>query len=279
MTNEEIFMDECLIELDGISNEQKNWSQYEFEGRPVPRVSHILKQCQDMDWLIKWTAAIGKNKADYYTEKALNIGTIVHDIVETYLANKYPVKTNNMVQSFNASISPFEVLYENIEPEYRSSVYNCFENFKLWEKRLESYGCRIEEVYGFELPIVTPWYGGTIDGIVKINGVWYIIDFKTSKEISPSYILQTCAYMWGVNDSWGYPHISGVGIIRLDKKSVGVIDDLFLNEFDNHQFDIITKAQLCFGSYVNAYYRTKSIEYMVPKYHNKEYNPKEVYAS
>ena len=48
----------------------------------------------------------------------------------------------------------------------------------------------------------------------------YIIDFKTSKQISYEYIIQTCAYMWLINNGF-FPeisHIDGVGIIRVDKE-------------------------------------------------------------
>ena len=89
------------------------------------------------------------------------------------------------------------------------SVYNCFENFKLWEKRLYNLGGKIDEIIGLEVPVTCPWYGGTIDCIARINGAVYIIDFKTSKQISAEYLLQVTAYMWIINNNYApyLPHI------------------------------------------------------------------------
>jgi len=272
MDNAIMFMDDELLELDGISNERKDWLTYTYNGTPVPRVSHILSQCRDNEWLVNWAAVVGKSKVDYYREKACTIGSIAHEIIENYLITKYKPSLGT-----NAPV----IEYADIDSEYRASVYNSVENFKLWEKRLnESFGCQIEDIFGFEVPIVTPWYGGTIDGIIKINGLWYIIDFKTSKEIDPSYILQTAAYLWGVSNGFleNAPDISGIGIIRVDKKAYGKIDDLFLNKFDPYQLSMLDNAMRCFGSYVNAYYRSKSIDYTVNKYH-KEYEPIKVFLS
>jgi len=188
---EALFLDNDILELEGIEEiRSREWINYNHEEKGVPRVSHILAQCENQEGLIQWAANIGRRKYDYYREKALNIGTIVHENIDEYLMSKYVYHT------------PFSINFNNIEDDYRKSVYNSFENFKLWEKRLEEYGCKIEEVVGLEIKVTCPWYGGTIDGIVKINGRYYIIDFKTSKKISMSYFLQASAYMWIVNNGY-----------------------------------------------------------------------------
>lgn len=264
---EALFLDNDILELEGIEEvRSQEWINYNHDEKGVPRVSHILAQCENQEGLIQWAANIGRRKYDYYREKALNIGTIVHENIDEYLMSKYVYHT------------PFSIDFNNIEDDYRKSVYNSFENFKLWEKRLEEYGCKIEEVVGLEIKVTCLWYGGTIDGIVKINGRYYIIDFKTSKKISMSYFLQASAYMWIVNNGYapGLPHIDGIGIIRVDKSSYGTISDLFLNSFIPEQNDIIIAHQNCFMSYVNTFYRNKSTEYIFDNY-QRIYNPKNTY--
>ena len=266
MNNAITFMEDEILKLNGIDEERKEWNCYKYNDTPVPRVSHILAQCTNNDYLIQWAANIGRRKYDWIREKALTVGTIVHEMVDDYLTAKYINHTT------------YTVDYGNIEPEYRDSVYNAFENFKLWEKRLESFNAHIEEIFGFEIPIITPWYGGTIDAIFKINGVWYLIDFKTSKQIDTSYILQASAYLLGIDSGYlsGAPNIGGIGIIRMDKSRYGAIDDLFLNKSDINQNAIITDAEECFKSYLYAYYRSINHQYNIDNY-SKTYNAKEIF--
>ncbi len=262
-------LNEDLLELEGIEEKRKEWDTYSNDGNGVPRVTHILRQCEDSEGLIRWAASMGYKRYNYYKEKACDIGTIVHELLDGYLIHDY----------CSSGVAPFEVDYNEIPNDYRSSVYNCFENFKLWEKNLANYGASIEEVVGLEIPVTCPWFGGTIDGIVKINGAYYIIDFKTSKQISPSYLLQTSAYMWVINNGYTpqLPHIDGIGIIRVDKSGYGIINDLFLNDFNPDQHNMIINFQNCFMSYVDTYYRNASVGYIFDRY-KKLYNPKSVYG-
>lgn len=258
-----------ILALDGIDEKRVDWNYYSNSDHGVPRVSHILAQCRNSDFLIKWAANVGRRKYDFYREKALNIGTIVHEIIDEYLLNTF----------INPSTTDFVVDYDDIEPEYRESVYNAFNNFKLWVNRLYSFGGKIDEVFGYEIPVTCPWFGGTVDGIVKINGAWYIIDFKTSKQISPEYLLQVSAYMWVINNGYvsGLPHIDGVGIIRVDKSKYGVVDDYFLNNFDPAHRNMIISYQNCFMDYVNAFYRTINTDYNFNQY-KETYNPEYIYG-
>ena len=188
----------------------------------------------------------------------LNSAADSHEVIDNYLIDTY----------VKHSITTFVADYDNIQQEYKESVYNCFENFKLWEKRLYNLGGKIDEIIGLEVPVTCPWYGGTIDCIARINGAVYIIDFKTSKQISAEYLLQVTAYMWIVNNNYApyLPHIDGVGVIRMDKSKYGVVDDYFLNDFDPNHHNMIVNYQNCFMEYVNAFYRTINAEHIFDKY-------------
>lgn len=261
---ENIILDEELLELEGIENIRSEWEKYNYNNNGVPRVTHILSQCEDKDGLVQWAANMGRRKYDYYRERAMNIGTIVHEIIDDYLL-------------YHINDPGFKIEYNNyylFEPSYKESIDTAFNNFLIWKSNLENSGYYIEQVVGIEIPIVNPWFGGTIDAIFKINGKYYIIDFKTSKQISTSYLLQTSAYMWSINNGYSpnLPHIDGIGIIRVDKNKFNCLDDLFLNSSDIYQNNYIINFQNCFLSYVDSYYRSKSCDYIFENYYN-QYSP------
>ena len=242
-----------ILELAGIEQQREVWDKYvNAEVGPVPRVTNIISQCNDQSGIINWAANIGRKKYDYYRNKALDTGTIVHELIDKYLICTYKDYTN------------FSIDYTEIPQELREGVFNAIENFKIWCKQVDNI-----EVVGLEIPVSCPWYGGTIDGIFKINGAYYIVDFKTSKGISPEYLIQTAAYMWVINNGYApnLPHIDGIGIIRVDKRRIsGEIDDFFLNDFIAPEHNIIVQLESCFASYVEAYYRNININYLLNTY-------------
>ena len=261
-----IYLDNDLLELEGIEEARtKIWDHYIHNELRVPRVTHIIKQCVDQTNLIAWAAKVGYSKQNYYRNKALEIGTAVHELIDRYLMSKYVYHDE------------FTVDYSEYMEDYRSSIYNCIENFKLWCKRLEDNMINIEVLY-IEETVSCPWYAGTIDAILKINGANYIVDFKTSKEISSEYLLQTSAYMWIINNGYTphIPHIDGIGIIRVNKNAHNSFEDLFLNDFDPSNHNMIINFQNCFASFVNSYYRSININYLTDIYYN-QYIPVEIF--
>ena len=266
MVKDNLTIDNDILELEGVSEfRNDNCNYYTYNDTPVPRVSHILQQCRDSNWLIQWAANIGRRKYDYYTEKALTVGTIAHEIIDEYLKIKYNAPT----QGFTYMNKNFHVNYDLIEFEYRDQVFNVVENFKNWEKGLSAYNTYIDEVIAIELPVVCPWYGGTVDAILRINGAVYLCDFKTSKSINPEYLLQVSAYKWIIDNGYisGIPHIDGVGILRMEKSRITSVDDLFINDFDIHGHNMIVNYTQCFFAYLEAYYRTININYITKQYH------------
>lgn len=261
-TNE--LLEEDILDLVGIIEERKTWNKYKSKYKEedtiaVPRVTNILSSCKDSESLIRWAANVGRRKYDYYKNKALDIGTITHDMIDKYLLGKYV---------YNKEYKPN---FYDIDEEYSPYVYNAYNNFIAWETNLNNLGLNIEKVVGLEIEVTCPWYGGTIDAILKINGAYYIIDFKTSKAINYEYLLQTSAYMWIVNNNYAsvkLPHIDGIGIIRVDKSKLGIIDDMFITDNCPANRNIIEEYQRCFASYVNAYYRRINASYIYSSYSN-----------
>lgn len=240
--------------LDNISDEyrSKNFDTYKFNGIPIPRVSNILKECISKEFLISWAARLGIQQYMIEKNKATTIGTKVHEMIENYLL------TGN---DLNLSC-------KKIVPNYIKSVNIAYNNFKLWVDNINNLGYKIEKILAIEQEVTCPYYGGTIDCIMKINGAIYIIDFKTSKQISYEYIIQTCAYMWLINNGF-FPeisHIDGVGIIRVDKEKEGKFEDLFLNEYIPYQKEIIDQYIRGFGSLLNSYYNNINMKILFSNY-------------
>lgn len=256
---------EALLELEGIEEIRKDWGYYNYDNISIPRVTHILQQCDNQEGLIQWAANVGRKKYDYFRQRALDIGTITHAAIDDYIVNHLH--------------DPFYRIdydsYYQYDPSYKQSIDTAFNNFKIWLDNMEKLSGHELEVIGVEIPVTCPWFGGTIDAIFKIGDQYYVIDFKTSKAITLSYLLQTSAYMWCINNGYApaLPHIDGIGIIRVDKSKT-IIDDLFLNYSNINQRNDIDNYMNCFISYINAYYRSKSCEFIFDNY-NELYFPGE----
>lgn len=230
---------------------------YEFNEVGVPRVSHILEACRDQSNLITWAAGIPEYLYNNIRNKALTVGTEVHHKIENYL--RYIFGQSDVEDIINL---------EDQKDSYQEEIDIAYGNFKNWVLNCKSKGINFEELVGLEIPVICPWYGGTIDCIMKINGCYYIIDFKTSKSISYSYLMQSAAYMWIINNGYTkLPHIDGVGIIRVDKKNTfSGFEDLFLNVYNPYQNYMINQFQMTFCSYVDSYYRTLHTDNLISEY-------------
>lgn len=254
---------ELLAELDGIEEYRSKFDYYSYNNIGVPRTTQIIKQATDQTRLINWAMSCNYNKAKNIRDKATKVGTVVHEKIENYL--KYLINGSSDTEDLYLPIEDF------LPSDYCKAIDTAYNNFKYWINRINCFGIRIEDIYATELTITTPWYGGTIDCIMKINGAWYIVDFKTSSYIDYSYLIQAAAYMWATNNNYyqSAPHIDGIGIIRVDKNNKGKFDDLFLNNFKPEDARIIDQYQKCFFSYLETYYRNINVNYISSQYiHN-----------
>ena len=187
------------------------WKKYEFMGSPVPRVNDILDQTIGEKQLNRWIASCGD---DYFAirQRALDTGSMAHLMIGEYI-------TSGSIRDKLEYLTLFPA--GNFE-----EANNCRINFVAWEEAMKNSGYIVEYLY-LEKEITCPWYGGTIDLIASITDLKgmkanYIIDFKTSKQITVNYILQTMLYMLAVNYHNTYistdlPMIDGIGVLRLDK--------------------------------------------------------------
>lgn len=246
-----------LLLLDTIDDDyrEKYFNIYNFYGLGVPRVSEILKETINKEYLTIWAAKIGSQQMAIEKNRATTIGSRVHSMIEHYLTTGEDKDLSYMTA-----------------PSLMKFIKTAYKNFKNWVSYIESLGYHIEEIIAIEKPIICPLYGGTIDCILRINGKVYIVDFKTSKQISYEYIIQTCAYMWAVNNGYApdLPHIDGIGIIRIDKEN-SKFEDLFLNEYIPEQAQIINHYYNGFGSMLSSFYNNINMKLLFSNY-KKSYN-------
>jgi genome maintenance exonuclease 1 len=142
------------------------------EGKKYPSVTTILGAGSDQSWKDEWIARVGKEEAERISKKATARGTAVHELVEQYLRNNPQYKKGHM---------PSNVA-----------------NFQYIRPFLDKH---IGKIAGLEVPLYSDRLrvAGRVDCIAEWDGVWSIVDFKTSKkeksrEDIHSYFMQESAY-------------------------------------------------------------------------------------
>ena len=140
---------------------------YTFEGIPVPRVTEILSFI-DMADLLGWANYMGLVKHRRYADimvEASNIGTAAHSNIEKFFSEDQKDEVDN----------------DNIS----------FQAFMKWWNELNM--THKVSIIGQEEKLVCPYFGGTYDMLISIDGKIYLIDFKTSNHVGYKYFLQLAA--------------------------------------------------------------------------------------
>lgn len=216
--------------IDEINNVDGFDSDYLYNGKIVPRVTKIISKCIHNDKLMNWANSLGfKHKSYNKTlNYAANIGTQCHNNIDAFLED------NN------------HELPQNIEYEAK----NAYNSFIKWFNDV----CSVAnvEVIFHEKTLVCKYFGGTLDGLYKINGKIYLIDYKTSNHITYNYCLQLAAYRYMLYTELGI-NIDGCIIIQLNKSSVSY-NEYVLNFDNNVHLDFINLCERTFFSLVYSYY-------------------------
>jgi len=189
----------------------------------VPGGSTICKIGDDAGALIHWAWNLGMEGKDYRKErdKAADIGTIAHFLIECYL--------NQQVADL-----------EDYSTEDIEKALLCYNKFIDWwdEQHLEKVATETQLVHNGVC------YGGTIDLVAKrSNGDHVLIDFKTSKKISDSYWRQVAGYaaLWNENQEQ-VPILLGkeetenikIGPYQIIPKGVKVVGTKKINQITSH---------------------------------------------
>ena len=207
-------------------------NKYTYNGSKVPRVTQIIHKMTPNEALIRWANSLGFKHQHYTTvlNEAATYGTNTHSAIE-------------------------HILKEEEEPEHANVKYSV-DAFKAWWQTINK--SNVIRILGQEQTLVCEYFGGTYDLLLEINGVPYLVDFKTSNSVSYRYYLQLAAYSYmlklqGIN-------IGGVIILQLSKTSPSYNEyvlDLINNPNHRAYFDLCEKT---FLSLVYSYYHITYLE-------------------
>lgn len=221
--------------------------KYYYKGLPVPRVTEVLSSMLHEDFLMSWSNRLGLFKRVKYEDelnKAATIGTYAHEFIDQY------IKTN----MFNSEDFRLEIKNNIIY----NSVYNSVCSFIQWYEDISK--CNKIEIVGQEQQLSCPWFGGTYDLLINIDGKIYLTDFKTSNHISYKYFLQLAAYRYMIRESLGID-IDGCIILQVDKKCVHY-EEYVLNFTVKEHLDFIQQCEITFFSLIYGYINRKITENM-----------------
>lgn len=226
-------MIELLDEIEELNNID---SEYYFNSIKVPRVTKILSTCIHSDSLMYWANSLGFKHKSYsktLTQSA-NIGTQAHNSIDHFLSdNSYQVPLTNesaAIFAYNSFLKWYNILVQNNDVE----------------------------VLLHEHKLVCKYFGGTLDGLYKINRKIYLVDYKTSNHITYRYCLQLAAYIYMLRVIMNIT-VDGCVILQLSKNDIS-FNEYVLN-FDNPiHAQYINECERAFLSLVYAYYNINIVE-------------------
>ena len=186
-------------------------------GNPVPSVTTVLSSTSNAsEGIDRWRQRVGDLEADRIIKQSTDIGTAVHEALESYLKKEQWDEFDISIQDQNTS--------------------------RLITKKFISDGLNsINEIWGLEVGLILDGlYAGTADCVGLVNGIPSIIDFKTAKKIKKrewieDYFLQGCAYANAHNVMFG-TDISQIVILMVDRDLI--FQDFFVR---TAEFNVLTR--------------------------------------
>ena len=165
---------------------------YRRNGQYYPSVTYVLGYYPKGKFFEDWLKKVGY-ASEYIVKKAAEEGTLVHELVESYLNGE----ELHFLNSYGS-------------PQYNPDVWQMFLHFvEFWEiynpKLIET------EVHLFSDDLKV---AGTCDLICEIDGKLWLIDLKTSNHIQPTYEIQVAVYGQCYKECYG-KDIDNYGILWL----------------------------------------------------------------
>ncbi len=151
---------------------------------PVPSVTWISGYWPKGIGFYKWLADKGWDEAEAAKQAAGDKGSRVHLAIEKILKGeefRIDTKVEDKSRSSEQDAAFSELTYEELL---------CVKSFIDWRNEAKP------EVIAIETTIFSDIHGyaGTVDLVCRIDGVPYVIDFKTSKQVWKEHELQISAY-------------------------------------------------------------------------------------
>ena len=219
-----------LEDIAGLHMESYFESPYEFNGNTVPRVTEIVGKMIEEPSIAKWANSLGFKHQNYKItmRRYAEFGSLVHHGIEMFLNGKgIPIET---------PLIPMQA-------------------FVLWWEEMQKLGV---QVIGTEQSLICELYGGTYDFMANIGGKIYLIDFKTSNNITYKYWLQLAAYAKILREQQGII-LDGCLILQLSKHEVAFREFVLDLHWPHHieYFDICERT---FMSLLYGYYHISYLE-------------------
>lgn len=201
-------------------------SRYTYKGKGIPSVTELLSFV-DNQGLIDWANMIGRKGINnqHVLQRAAQFGTNTHSAIENYLKGK-------------------DVFTDN----------SSFKAFLNWWKKLNDENK--VEVIGQEEPLICPYFAGTYDLLININGDPYLVDFKTSNHVGYKYFMQIAAYRYLLYIQKNI-NIRGCIVLQLKKGPKPKYDDYLLRFDDPFHYEFI---EMCLRAFMGIVYTFHNIE-------------------
>jgi hypothetical protein len=174
------------------------------DGSRVPGTTTIIGRFKDSAGLMHWAFKQGKaGKARLYeeAEKAADIGTLAHAMVEDHIKGNDPY-------ALLAGMCPDD-------EDMRQKAQSAFKAYLAWESMTKL------RVVDQELQLISEKYkyGGTPDAIGLINNELCLLDWKTSNSVYSDYLIQLAAYrnLWEERNP-DQPLTGGFHLLRFAKE-------------------------------------------------------------
>lgn len=147
--------------------------------RYVPSVTWITGHYPKGLAFYRWLAGKGWDESQALKEAAANKGSMIHRAIELLL-NGEQIEHDTKLRDPNT----------DEERALTTDEWAALCSFVKWYSAVQP------ETVGTEMVVVNDeeGYAGTVDYVCRINGVPYIIDFKTGQNVWPEYELQLSAY-------------------------------------------------------------------------------------
>jgi hypothetical protein len=197
-------------------------------GQKVPGTTTIIGRFKDSGALIYWAYNRGKEGLELYEsrDKAAELGTIVHSMVEQYIAGS---QVSDVVPICITEKDRFQL----------ESAFNAF---------IEWFESNKFEIVEQEIQLVSEQYqfGGTPDAIAKDGkGRLVLLDWKTSDGVYADHLIQLGAYRLLWNETHPDNQLTGGSHLCRFAKTNG--------DFAHHFFPDLSDAERQFVLFREAY--------------------------
>lgn len=231
---------ESLIKQINMKELNLSEERYQYDGVSLPRTTEILSAMLHEDSITVWANNIGLYQKKKYKEElqiAANKGTYVHNAIEDFIQNNNELDMNTVLAGYQVEVS------------------YAYGSFKSWWDIISK---RNVKIIMQEQKLVCPWFGGTLDLLIEIDGRVYLLDFKTSNYTSYKYFLQLAAYRYILRNYFGI-EIYGCGVIKLNKTEIK-FEEFIIDKSMYDYEDFMTLCENTFLSLVYAYYHRMQVE-------------------